>query len=124
MPWRSPVRVTRVLVVCISALRFNNVTSKWIPEIAHHAAGVPFVLVGTKADLRDDDSYMASHGDSMVKTEEGKALADKVKAAAYVECSALTQTNLKSVFDTAIHVAMSSAATEKKTAKKNRCAIL
>ena len=27
--------------------------AKWVPEIVHHCPGVPFLLVGTKADCRD-----------------------------------------------------------------------
>ena len=35
---------------------FENVRSKWYPEVHHHAPGVPFILVGTKADLRTSAS--------------------------------------------------------------------
>lgn len=31
-----------------------RVYKQWYPEIAHHAPGVPMVLVGTKLDLRED----------------------------------------------------------------------
>merc|ERR1719330_726373 len=33
---------------------FNNIEAKWLPELAHHAPNVPWILVGTKKDLRND----------------------------------------------------------------------
>lgn len=41
-----------------SRASFENVKSKWLPEIRHHAPGVPFILVGTKLDLRDDEDTL------------------------------------------------------------------
>lgn len=33
---------------------FSSYYLKWYPEITHHAPYIPFVLVGTKLDLRTD----------------------------------------------------------------------
>ena len=33
---------------------FENVSERWLPEIAHHCPNTPYLLVGTKLDLRDD----------------------------------------------------------------------
>jgi hypothetical protein len=33
---------------------FDNVEDKWLPEIRHHCPETPFILVGTKLDLRND----------------------------------------------------------------------
>lgn len=41
-----------------SRASFENVKLKWLPEIRHHAPGVPFILVGTKSDLRDDEDTL------------------------------------------------------------------
>ena len=42
----------------VSRASFDNVRSTWLPEIRHHAPGVPFILVGTKCDLRDDEETL------------------------------------------------------------------
>lgn len=41
---------------------------KWFPEINHHCPGTPFVLVGLKADLKQD-------GRDYVSYEEASTLA-------------------------------------------------
>ena len=33
---------------------YGNVKANWYPEIRHHCPGVPYILVGTKTDLRSD----------------------------------------------------------------------
>merc|ERR1719410_3126940 len=96
---------TDVFLVCFAVIAqssFNNVKQKWIPEITHHAPGVPIILVGTKSDLRNDTETAAqlqSKNLKMVSEGEAQQLQTEINAAKYVECSALTQDNLKSVFD-------------------------
>ena len=51
---------TDIFVVCFSIVSpssFDNVTTKWIPEIKHHVPDAPFLLVGTKSDLRRSYRY-------------------------------------------------------------------
>eukprot|EP00486_Rosalina_sp_Unknown_P014784 CAMPEP_0201591650 /NCGR_PEP_ID=MMETSP0190_2-20130828/189762_1 /ASSEMBLY_ACC=CAM_ASM_000263 /TAXON_ID=37353 /ORGANISM="Rosalina sp." /LENGTH=143 /DNA_ID=CAMNT_0048050065 /DNA_START=750 /DNA_END=1181 /DNA_ORIENTATION=- len=107
---------TDVFLVCysiISRSSYENVRSKWIPEIKHHVPDAPFLLVGTKTDLRDDKDVVQKVG-STLKEEEGKALAKELGARAYVECSALTQKGLKGVFDEAIRHALHKGEAKKK----------
>ena len=78
--------------------------TKWLPEIRHHCPKTPFILVGTKIDLRDgQDSKRVSVQVKALKSKvEGITLAKELGAVAHVECSALTQKDLKNVFDVAI----------------------
>lgn len=104
---------TDVFLVCFSVISqssFENVKSKWVPEIQHHAPGVPLLLVGTKSDLRKDQAtvqQLSTRGQQMVTAEKAEGMAKEVGATRYLECSALTQEGLKQVFDDAIRAAMS-----------------
>lgn len=114
---------TDVFLICYSVASpssFENVTSKWYPEIKHHCPDAPIILVGkssgfsayrmwiecvcsfagTKIDLRDDRetlSGLAEQGLTPLKREQGQKLANKIRAVKYMECSALTQRGLKQV---------------------------
>jgi len=117
---------TDVFLICFSIVSppsFDNVQAKvrpllspcsggldtdrqqWFPEIEHHAPNVPIILVGTKLDLRDDRATieaLRSRKMEAVSYEQALAVAKEIRAHKYLECSALTQRNLKSVFDEAI----------------------
>lgn len=99
---------TDVFLICFSIVSppsFDNVKAKWFPEIEHHAPNVPIILVGTKLDLRDDKNTtdaLRSKRMEPVSFQQALAVAKEIKAHKYLECSALTQRNLKSVFDEAI----------------------
>lgn len=78
---------------------------QWAPEIEHHAPNVPIILVGTKLDLREDEAtreQLRKMKQTPVSYEEAVQVAKEIKAYKYLECSALTTRNLKSVFDEAI----------------------
>jgi len=111
----------------ISRPSFENVKAKWYPELHHHAPGVPIILVGTKLDLRSDPDTVQklkakNPPSSPITFEEGLDMAKAIGAAKYLECSALTQNGLKSVFDEAIRVVLRPPAGTKKSGSK--CAIL
>ena len=96
---------TDVFLVCfcvVSPFSFENVEERWFPEVHHYCPGVPFLLVGTQIDLRDDShaiESLARQNESPITIEQGEKLASKLGAVKYVECSALTQKGLKNVFD-------------------------
>merc|ERR1711964_27331 len=117
---------TDVFLVCfsiISQASFENVRTKWVPEITHHAPNVPIILVGTKSDLRSDHETiqnLQAKGAMMVQNNQAQQLAQEIGAVKYLECSALTQEGLKQVFDESIRAALF----KPKTAKKKKCTIL
>lgn len=116
---------TNVFLVCYSVISpstYTNITNKWIPEIRHHCPDTPIVLCGTKIDLRDDSSTLQNLQKQNlvpIRREQGLKMAKKIKAYAYVECSALTQKGLHSVFEEAIRAVL-----VPKITKQNKCLIL
>lgn len=99
----------------ISKASYENVIKKWIPELRHYAPGVPIILVGTKLDLRDNKQYFMDHpGAVPITSVYGEELRKQIGAAAYIECSAKTQQNVKAVFDAAIKVVLQPPRQKKK----------
>ncbi|KAF5285737.1 hypothetical protein FQR65_LT02265 [Abscondita terminalis] len=103
---------TDIFLVCFSVVSptsFENVKKKWVPEITHHCKNTPFLLVGTQIDLRDDATTiekLAKKKETPISIEQGIELARELEAVEYVECSALTQRELKIVFNEAILAAL------------------
>jgi len=102
-----------VFLLCfsiISPVSYGNVSAKWHPELMHFCPDVPFILVGTKADIRNEpseiDKLKAQGGESPISTEHGNALAKKLGAIKYIECSAKTSEHLKDVFDEAVRAVL------------------
>src|SRR5579872_162916 len=103
---------TDVLLVTFavnSPISFRNVRSVWAPELKQYCPNVPFILVGTKSDLRKLNSLPSSPSSAsnqFVTMEEAQKVATEIGAHQYIECSALTQDNLKQVFDEAIRLGL------------------
>ena len=84
---------------------------------------MPFLIIGTQTDLREDMkviSRMAKYKQKPVTTEQGESLARSFRVK-YVECSALTQRGLKNVFDEAI---LTSLNPPNKNRRRRRCTLL
>ncbi|KAJ1339823.1 hypothetical protein BSLG_005561 [Batrachochytrium salamandrivorans] len=89
---------TDVFLICFSLVSppsFENVRTKWFPEISHHAPSTACILVGTKLDLREDRDT--------------------------IEKLPLTQKGLKNVFDEAIRAVLMPPEIKK---KKKACLVL
>jgi len=67
--------------------------------------GAPFIIVQTKADIRDDFEMieqLAQQGSTPVSLQEAIDLGKEVGAFRVLECSALTGQGFDAVYDTAI----------------------
>eukprot|EP00041_Stephanoeca_diplocostata_P015063 m.284677 g.284677 ORF g.284677 m.284677 type:complete len:194 (+) comp19912_c2_seq1:170-751(+) len=119
---------TDVFLICfsiISPASFENVRAKWYPEVSHHCPNTPLILVGTKLDLRDDKTtldQLQSKNLTPLTYPQGLQMAREINAVKYLECSALTQKGLKTVFDEAIRAVLSPPDTAK--TKKGKCMLL
>jgi len=104
--------MTDVFLICFSLVSppsFENVRTKWWPEISHHAPSTSLVLVGTKLDLRDDQitvDKLRERRMAPISYQAGVAMQKDIGAVKYLECSALTQKGLKNVFDEAIRAVL------------------
>eukprot|EP01029_Cantina_marsupialis_P029537 TRINITY_DN781813_c0_g1_i1.p1 TRINITY_DN781813_c0_g1~~TRINITY_DN781813_c0_g1_i1.p1 ORF type:complete len:198 (+),score=40.78 TRINITY_DN781813_c0_g1_i1:142-735(+) len=119
---------TDVFLICfsmISKASYENITQKWIEEVKHHAPGTPFVLVGTKLDLHENPEDSEEIDESQFVTiDEGWELSQEIGAKTFISCSALTQKNLKKVFDTAIKHGIESGKKRKKVTTGRTCTLL
>ncbi|KAK6748215.1 hypothetical protein RB195_001065 [Necator americanus] len=117
---------TDVFLVCFSLVNpasFENVRAKWYPEVSHHCPTTPIILVGTKADLREDRETIERLRErrlTPISQTQGLVMAKEIKAVKYLECSALTQRGLKQVFDEAIRAVLCPP----QKPKKKKCSIL
>jgi Ras family protein A len=99
------------IILCFSIVdpeSFKNIEEKWVPEVSHFCPGVPFILVGCKADLRHHRQTienLTKAGMKPVSKEEGEAMSKKIGAKAYLECSAKTSDGCAEVFRTISAVA-------------------
>lgn len=99
---------TDVFLICFSLVdsgSLENVSEKWYPEVRHHCPDALIILVGTKLDLRDDmDTIekLKKKKQTPITYRQGLAVAERIGAVKYLECSALTQKGLKTVFDEAV----------------------
>jgi Ras family protein A len=116
---------TDVILMCFSIDSpdsLENIPEKWTPEVRHFCPNVPIILVGNKKDLRHDETTkreLMKMKQEPVRPEEGKAVAEKINAFAYLECSAKTKDGVRQVFETATRAALQ---TKKK--RKSGCLLI
>jgi Ras homolog gene family, member A len=117
---------SNVILICFaidSPDSLDNVQEKWISEVLHFCQGIPIILVGCKVDLRNDPKTIEDlrrTSQRPVTREEGEAVAQKIGALKYLECSARTQQGVREVFENATRAALMVA----DKPKKKKCIVL
>ncbi|PLW07377.1 hypothetical protein PCANC_26156 [Puccinia coronata f. sp. avenae] len=83
----------------------ENVTVKWIEEVRSICGPtIPVILVGCKKDLRDADAGI--NPSLFVQQQEAERVAVSINARCYMECSALKNEGVDSIFESATRAAM------------------
>lgn len=131
---RPPIYVGSDLIVvcyaCDSPSSFDNVLSKWVPEVQHHWKKALIVLICTKIDQRQNqakvDELKEQLGRGCVGTDEGVALAQQVNAVTFLETSAKDNIGFAG-YGSELSDAIVTAAIDARRARQRkpaRCAIL
>jgi len=116
-----------VFLVCFSVVSptsFENVTTKWIPEIQRLAPNTPFFLVGTNIEKRKDKEIvnrLAQEKQSPITKNQGIQLALQLNALKYLECSEATKEGLKNLLIEAGRIAL---ALKDKPENKDNCLLM
>ncbi|KAI5116241.1 hypothetical protein M0805_001235 [Coniferiporia weirii] len=112
---------SHVILICFaidSPDSLDNVQEKWHSEVTHFCQGLPVLLVGCKKDLRRDPrtiEELRKTSQRPVTPEEGSAVAQKINAKQYIECSARTGEGVREVFQYATRFALLSNKRQKPT---------
>eukprot|EP01114_Cavostelium_apophysatum_P006960 TRINITY_DN1857_c0_g1_i1.p1 TRINITY_DN1857_c0_g1~~TRINITY_DN1857_c0_g1_i1.p1 ORF type:complete len:282 (+),score=84.94 TRINITY_DN1857_c0_g1_i1:1013-1858(+) len=115
---------THVFILCFSVVHpdsFHNVKQKWLEELKKASPDTPFILVGTKTDMRDEEETvrkLAEKNKEPISTKVGKKRAKEIKARDYLECNAKNLESVNEVFRSALRVVMDPLRQQKKTVEK------
>ncbi|KAJ3112377.1 GTP-binding protein Rho1 [Phlyctochytrium bullatum] len=109
---------SHVILICFSIDSpdsLDNVMEKWISEVLHFCQGLPILLIGCKKDLRNDPRVIEElrrNNQAPVTTQQGMAVAEKIGAYMYLECSARTNEGVRDVFVHATRAALAAKPTK------------
>lgn len=99
---------TDVFVICFSVVQpesFWNIVHKWVPEVRRFMGDdIPFIVIGTQADLRDDDRTVRNllqKGQRPVTAREAAFSCRRLGGACYVESSPVMKKRMRRVINDA-----------------------
>jgi len=107
---------TDIFLLCfsmISQASFENISSKWLPEIKHHVPDAPFILVGLKSDLLKDNAVL-QRIQHPISEQEANDLGQNIGAFRVHVVSSYLGTGLKNLFDDAIRAGLNKSNSSKK----------
>ncbi|KIL61334.1 hypothetical protein M378DRAFT_166983 [Amanita muscaria Koide BX008] len=103
---------SHVILICFAVddpTSLENASDKWICEVQQYCPGIPIILLGCKMDLRDNTNAVEGCEvvtQQLITPEEGQAVAQKIGAKHYLECSAKTGDGVSEVFQHAARAAL------------------
>uniref|UniRef100_A0A8C4SDX0 Rho-related GTP-binding protein RhoF-like n=1 Tax=Erpetoichthys calabaricus TaxID=27687 RepID=A0A8C4SDX0_ERPCA len=120
-----------VVLICYDVTNpnsYENVLTKWHPEVKHFCRGVPFLLVGCKTDLRKDKIHLRKLRESgfepITYSQVNQSAYYQLTAAMYLECSSRLQENVAAIFSEVVILASSSEKRQKyKCRNVSGCAV-
>ena len=127
-------------ILCYSAdnpASLAAIRNQWVPELLQVAPKVPYILVGTKKDIRDEhfcevelshrsrrnlakNSPLAGSQlqketrENFITTSQGLEAAEAIGARDFIECSAMYREGTRNVFETAAKLALRRSPRRKK----------
>lgn len=128
-----------LVILCYSAdspTSLAAIKTHWLPELLKVAPEVPYILVGTKKDIRDEVCEVElsqksqinpiknsstscvdgsiSNEDRFVSTRQGLETAEVIGAQDFIECSAMYREGTRDVFEKAAKIALRRSPRRKK----------
>lgn len=112
---------------------FDSIKTKWLPEMKEHSPNTPFVLVGTKTDLRFDyptlDALEPIYGHGPLDKSCGEELATEIGAVEYLETSAVRGEGVNELFEEVVKIIRRRAHVEQgraphKAQRLSKCALM
>ena len=125
--WQMSYSDTDVILLCFSIGSpdsLDSIPEIWMPELMKFCPDVPIILVGNKKDLQNDPKTikeLAKMKQEPVKPEDGRTMAEKINAFAYLECSAKNKEGVREVFETVTRAALQVKKSKKE--KKKTCVL-
>lgn len=101
-----------VILLCFSIGNpdsLDDIPRKWVPELHQFCSTAPVLLVGTNMELRLDENtlyHLTRHNQHPVLYKEGKAMAERIGAWCYIECSAKSNEGVNEVFLNAVRAVL------------------
>ena len=117
---------TDILLICFSIISkssMERVKEKWIKHREMYMTDVPFILIGTKIDLRYDEDVIQKVG-HVVTHQQGQELAAEIGADEYMECSALKQKGLDKIMEAICKLYLKSRGLGTYNKRKKDCVLL
>jgi len=95
-----------VVLLCFSTINqasYDAIREKWAPEVHHYIPNIPYILVGTKIDLRDAKQPDPNSGKfEPINPDQGASMAKEIKAVKYMEICSKTGQGVQEVFKEAV----------------------